>query len=132
MEKRKRFIDHFKGRYFTGAVNKFGLYDVAWHGTKLNQPGWNDPDARCLGMTLGDTTEDTDQTGNIHVMFNMYWDGVEFEIPEVPGLSWYRVIDTSLPSPSDIASIEEQVAINENRYVVTGRSIVVLTSRTTS
>ena len=49
MEKRKRFINHFKGRYFTGAVNKYGLYDVAWHGTRLNQPGWNDPEARCLG-----------------------------------------------------------------------------------
>merc|ERR1711916_352852 len=31
---------------------------------------------------------------------------------EVPGLSWYRVIDTSLPSPSDIASIEQHWSQN--------------------
>ena len=40
MEKRKRYIDHFKGRYFTGDCNKYGLYDISWHGTKLNTPGW--------------------------------------------------------------------------------------------
>ena len=83
-------------------------------------------------MTLGDTAEDSDGTANLHVMFNMYWDGIEFEIPEVPGLSWYRVIDTSLPSPNDIVTPEQQIAIDGNSYVVTGRSIVVLTSRATS
>lgn len=132
MEKRKAYIDHFKGRYFTGAVNRFGLYDVAWHGTQLNSPGWDDPEARCLAMTLGDTAEDTDQTTNIHVMYNMYWEGVEFEIPQVAGLKWYRSIDTSLPSPNDICSGEQQVAVNGSSYLVTGRSVVVLISRATS
>jgi glycogen operon protein len=132
MEKRKRYIDHFKGRYFTGSSNKFGLYDISWHGTQLNIPGWNDPNARCLAMTLGDTAEDTDQTENIHVMFNMYWEGVEFQIPQATGLKWYRAIDTSLPSPNDISPRAQQVAINDNSYVVTGRSIVVLASRATN
>jgi glycogen operon protein len=132
MEKRKRYIDHFKGRYFTGSSNKFGLYDISWHGTQLNIPGWNDPNARCLAMTLGDTAEDTDQTENIHVMFNMYWEGVEFQIPQATGLKWYRAIDTSLPSPNDISPRDQQVAINDNSYVVTGRSIVVLASKATN
>jgi glycogen operon protein len=64
-------------------------------------------------------------------MFNMYWDGIEFEIPQVKGLGWYRVIDTSLAAPDDITEPEKQIAINEKSYVVTGRSIVVLVSRTT-
>jgi isoamylase len=132
IEKRKRYIDHFKGRYFTGSSNKYGLYDISWHGTQLNTPGWNDPGARCLAMTLGDTAEDTDQTENIHVMFNMYWEGVEFQIPQATGLKWYRAIDTSLPSPNDISPRDQQVAINDNSYVVTGRSIVVLASRATN
>ena len=132
IEKRKRSLDHFKGRYFTGSSNKYGLYDISWHGTQLNTPGWNDPGARCLAMTLGDTAEDTDQTENIHVMFNMYWEGVEFQIPQATGLKWYRAIDTSLPSPNDISPRDQQVAINDNSYVVTGRSIVVLASRATN
>lgn len=55
--------------FFNGAVNERGLADVAWHGCTLNQPGWSDPDARALGMTLGGFDGDAD----IHVMLNMYW-----------------------------------------------------------
>ena len=132
MDKRRRYIDHFKGKYFEGKQNRFGLYDVSWHGTKLNSPGWDDPNALCLGMTLGDTAEDTDQTLNIHVMFNMYWDGVEFEIPQASGLRWYRAIDTALPTPNDIQPRDQQVAIDSSTYLVTGRSIVVLASRETN
>ena len=127
--KRKMYIDHFRGRYFTGESNKFGLSDISWHGTQLNNPGWDNSEARCLAMTLGDTAADTDQTHNVHVMFNMFWDAVEFEIPQIPGLLWYRSIDTALPSPQDIASPDQQVAVQGNSYLVTGRSIVTLVSR---
>ena len=127
--KRKMYIDHFRGRYFTGESNKFGLSDISWHGTQLNNPGWDNSEARCLAMTLGDTAEDTDQTHNVHVMFNMFWDAIEFEIPQISGLAWYRSIDTALPSPQDIASPDQQVAVQGNSYLVTGRSIVTLVSR---
>jgi glycogen operon protein len=65
-------------------------------------------------------------------MFNMYWDGIEFDIPKVDGLQWYRAIDTSLPSPNDISPLEQQIAVQDSSYVVTGRSIVVLASRASS
>jgi glycogen operon protein len=130
IQKRKIYIDHFKGKYFTGESNKYGLSDIAWHGTKLFSPGWNDSQARCLAMTLGDTAQDTDQTHNVHVMFNMYWDSLDFELPKIEGLRWYRAIDTSLPSPNDISLPENQVPIDDNTYTLTSRSIVVLVSRT--
>ena len=60
---------------------------------------------------------------------NMYWDGIEFEIPQFNGLDWYRIIDTSLPSPDDIVDREQQVKISDNHYIVTGRSVVVLITR---
>jgi glycogen operon protein len=129
IQKRKRYIDHFKGKYFSGASNKYGLSDISWHGTKLNSPGWNDSQARCIALTLGDTAHDSDQTLNIHVMFNMYWDALEFEIPQVEGLRWYRSIDTALPSPNDIATLENQIPINDNTYTLSARSVVVLASR---
>ena len=59
---------------------------------------------QCLAMTLA-TPEDTDHTNNVHVMFNMYWDGIEFEIPKVDGLQWYQAIDTSLPFPTTSAHV---------------------------
>jgi glycogen operon protein len=129
INKRKIYIDHFKGKYFSGESNKYGLSDIAWHGTQLNSPGWNDPQARCLAMTLGDTAQDSDQTLNIHVMFNMYWEALEFEIPKIDGLRWYRLIDTALPSPNDISPLEDQIPIDGNSYTLTSRSVVVLASR---
>ena len=129
ISKRKIYIDHFKGKYFSGDSNKYGLSDVAWHGTKLFSPGWDDPQARCLAMTLGDTADDSDQTLNIHIMFNMYWEALEFEVPQIDGLRWYRSIDTSLPSPSDISLFEDQIPINDHTYTLTARSVVVLISR---
>jgi glycogen operon protein len=129
IEKRKKYIDSFRGRYFTGQLNKFGLPDISWHGTQLYNPGWDNSDARCLSMTLGDVAEDTDQTGNVHIMFNMFWEAVEFEIPQIAGLVWYRSIDTALPAPQDIASHDQQVVIQGSKYLVSGRSIVTLVSR---
>ena len=83
-------------------------------------------------MTLGDTAEDSNHELNIHVMYNMYWEALDFEIPKVNGLRWYRAIDTSLPTPNDISPVEDQVPIDERTYTLTSRSIVVLASRATS
>jgi glycogen operon protein len=80
-------------------------------------------------MTLGDTDVNGDQTLNIHVMFNMYWEALEFEIPQVNGLKWYRAIDTALPSPNDISPVEKQIPIDDNTYTLTPRSVVVLASK---
>jgi glycogen operon protein len=83
-------------------------------------------------MTLGDTAQDTDQSRNVHVMFNMYWDSLDFELPKIEGLRWYRSIDTALPSPNDISPPENQIPIDDTHYTLTSRSIVVLVSRANS
>jgi glycogen operon protein len=111
--------------FFTGAVNERGLPDVSWHGCKLNSPGWSDSDARALGVTLGGFDGEAD----IHVMLNMYWDSLEFEIPSLVGRRWFKTIDTALPSPEDIADPGNEVEFSGNIYAVQGRSIVVLVSQ---
>ncbi|MCX5943788.1 MAG: glycogen debranching protein GlgX [Cyanobacteria bacterium] len=131
-KKRFNFINHFKGKYFSGKISRFGVPEISWHGTQLNQPNWDDPGARCLAMTFGDTAEDTDGLDNIHIMMNMYWEPLQFEIPHYDGLAWHRTIDTSLPSPHDISTIETSPIINDPGYILNGRSIVVLTTRESS
>jgi glycogen operon protein len=64
-------------------------------------------------------------------MFNMYWESIDFEIPKVNGLNWYRAIDTALPSPNDISLNEDQILIDDSTYTLTSRSVVVLASRAT-
>ena len=82
-------------------------------------------------MTIGDVDPNSDQTENIHCMFNMHWDAVSFQLPHIKGLKWMRSIDTSLPSPEDILDPDNYVKISDDNYILTGRSVVVLVSRET-
>jgi isoamylase len=115
-----------RGRnFFSGAVNARGLPDVAWHGCKLNLPGWSDPNARALGMTLGGVGDEPD----IHVMLNMFWESLGFQIPVADGRRWFKVIDTAQPSPHDIVDPGDEVVVRGDVCPVQGRSVVVLVSK---
>ncbi len=81
-------------RFFDGSANERGILDISWHGIGLWNPGWNDPQARALAFTLGGVGEEAD----IHVMFNMYWGDLEFEVPILADRKWYQVIDTANPN----------------------------------
>jgi glycogen operon protein len=122
---RSRFRFHGAGRYFKGERNERGLLDLAWHSTQLNEPGWNDPNARCLAFTFGGFAGESD----LHAMLNMYWEALDFEVPSVLGRRWYRVVDTARPSPEDIVEPARHVPIEGQKVRVEGRSIVVLLSR---
>jgi isoamylase len=114
-----------RSRYFTGAINERGLADIAWHGCKLNEPNWDDPNARVLAATSGGMGDEAD----IHLMMNMYWESLSFAIPSVPGRRWYRAIDTQLAAPEDIATAGQEAEIVTDDYRVGGRSVVVLISK---
>ena len=122
---RKRHTTILRPHYFTGKENERGLKDISWHGCKLYSPGWDDPYARALSFTMGEPGDEED----IHVMMNMYWEPLDFEIPGLRERSWYRAVDTFLPSPQDIAGAGEEVRVNGNNYFVQGRSVVVLISK---
>jgi len=112
-------------QFFTGAVNERGVADLSWHGTKLGSPDWGDPEARTLAMTLGGFYGEPD----IHVMMNMYWDPLDFELPAVPGRSWLLAVDTALAPPLDIADPGAETPIAGPSYTLEGRSVVVLINR---
>jgi glycogen operon protein len=125
IEFRKRHPALHRGQFFTGAVNERGLSDVTWHGTKLNNPGWYDPNGRALGVTLAGFGGDVD----IHIMMNMHWQGLDFELPEVPGRIWLKAVDTSQAPPLDIADFGNELPVVGNAYTVRERSVMVLISR---
>ncbi|MEO1145897.1 MAG: glycogen debranching protein GlgX [Cyanobacteria bacterium J06638_22] len=123
--RRRHFKELVRPRYFTGAVNERGVADITWHGPQLNQPGWNDPESRTLAFTLGGFDGDPD----VHIMMNMHWDSVEFQLPDIAGCRWYRSLDTALPSPHDITLVGQEEPIDVSSYLLTARSIVILDSR---
>jgi glycogen operon protein len=115
----------WRDQFFNGAVNERGLKDVAWHGTKLDSPGWDDAGARALAMTLAGFGGD----GDLHVMFNMFWESLDFELPVVPGRRWLLALDTAQPSPHDIADPGSEPEVLGNTHRVQPRSVVVLVNR---
>ena len=114
-----------RARFFSGAMNERGMSDISWHGTKLNEPGWNDPHARALAWTVAGSLAHSD----IHVMVNMYWEPLTFEIPQIYERAWYTAVNTAMPSPQDINAPGNEVLVNSHHVEVSGRSIVVLISR---
>jgi isoamylase len=114
-----------RGQFFNGSVNERGLKDVSWHGTKLNHPGWDDSSARALAMTLAGFDGDSD----LHVMFNMFWERLEFELPVVPARRWCLAVNTAQPSPQDMADPGSEPDVAGNAYLVEARSVVVLVNR---
>ena len=114
-----------RGRFFSGEKNQRGLTDITWHGCKLSSPGWNDPNGQTLSYTMGGF----EGAADIHVMFNMYWEGLKFEIPSLQQRKWYRIVDTSQSSPMDVIELGEELISPDNDYLVPARSVVILLSQ---
>jgi isoamylase len=97
---------------------------VTWHGLVPRQPDWGD-DSRSLAFTL----TGIDGDAHFHVILNAYWESLSFELPAPPNRgTWLRVVDTTLPSPQDIASPGQEVPVSTALYNVGARSAVVLMS----
>jgi len=125
IEFRKRHSALRDRYFFTGVINERGLPDISWHGCHLNSPGWSDPEARVLAMTIAGFKGEED----IHVMMNMYWEVLTFEIPVLQDRRWYQAVETIAPSPRDIAEPGGEILTDGYVCPIEGRSIVVLVSK---
>jgi isoamylase len=111
-------------RFYTGETNERGLTDITWHGTKLHSPGFDDPQARALACTIAGFGGSAD----LHVMINMFWEPLDFEVPVNPQRAWYLAIETFAPSPADIAFPAQLGPLTGPLRTVQGRSVAVLES----
>ncbi len=96
----------------------------SWHGVKLHQPDWSDH-----SHSIALRTEIRAQELVTYLIFNSYWERLDFELPNEAGEQWHRWIDTSLPSPNDIVDWEEAPLVSGTHYAVGPRSVVVLWSK---
>ena len=106
--------------------NTKGLHPyLVWHGIKLYEPDWSE-DSRYLAFTLAHP-----QKGEyLHVMFNAYWESLTYELPLLRQRhNWYRIIDTSLPTPDDFCELTTAPLVPDWHYQVAARSSVVLIAK---
>lgn len=98
---------------------------IDWHGVRLGQADWSD-DSHSLACTVRPSPPRSPFW--LHIMYNAYWEPLEFELPEVPAAEdgWQRWIDTALASPDDIVDVNTGTLVRGSRYQVMPRSTVAL------
>jgi glycogen operon protein len=111
----------FRKRHPSLARSRFWRQDVRWYGVG---PGPDRTyDSHSLAFFLSGASEQND---DLYVMINAGWQLLRFEIQMGQASEWRRVIDTSLPSPSDILVPGMDQPVRSRTYDVQARSVVVL------
>jgi isoamylase len=124
---RKRHPCLMRKHFLTGKKEDQAPFaDVNWHGIRLGEPLWNDPDAQILAYTLGRQRREEE---DLHIIFNMSDHGVEMPLPPLSDRAWHRAIDTGQPSPGDILEPGDQLRAKGSSYPVSSHSVVVFESR---
>lgn len=120
---RKRHASIMRRRFLTGKlVEGRGIAEIQWHGTELNNALWNDREAKILAFTLAGT--DVNEA-DLHVVINMADQSATIELPAISDHPWCLALDSSLESPQDIVSLQEQKPVRENTYLVNTRTVVI-------
>ena len=118
-----RFVQRmiaFRKAHPSIARSRYWRQDVTWYGVgrEVDLSFESRSLAYCLhGASVGD--------GDIYVLINAWWEPLVFAIQEGSPGDWRRVVDTSLPSPSDIADPGAEPRLDSLNYRLPGRSIAV-------
>lgn len=95
---------------------------IEWHGVKLHQPDWSDS-----SHSIALTARIVKDALLFHIIFNAYWEPLEFELPPLDGkANWRRWIDTSLDSPDDIIEFDQAPQIQNLTCQVAAHTTIVL------
>lgn len=119
-------------KFFTGTDhNGNGLKDLTWYfdtGAEVSQDYFTSPNNHFLSYRL-DGTEVGDPAVSIYVAYNGWTDPIVVTIPStLPGNAWYVVADTSAAAEpwGNIHTAAREIALGDSRYIVNGRSLVLL------
>ena len=111
--------------------NGNALKDITWlsdRGEEADGSYMSSPDNRFLAYRL-DGTEANDSVQSIYVAYNGWSDKVTAKLPSnLNGKKWYRVSDTAtwMESKDNFATPGQEELMDDDRYVLAGRSVLVL------
>ena len=97
---------------------------IEWHGVEIGKPDWSS-NSHSLALSLHNLAG----TQMRYIAINAYWEPLKFALPPVAAGAnggWFRFMDTSLLSPSDIAEGVKGSRVGGSSYRVNPRSIVML------
>lgn len=98
--------------------------NIEWHGTEIHRPDWSEH-SRSVALKM----QAPHSAETVYFAINAYHQPLEFELPEVEDSHWYRVVDTSLPSPDDYVELGCAPALTVTSYKLEARSVLLLWAR---
>ena len=119
----QQMIAFRKSRRMLGR-SRFWRDDIRWYGA-TGEPDLTH-ESRCLAWRLRGTAF---SEPDLYGMVNAHHDPVAFKIQEGKANDWQRVVDTSLPSPNDIADPGAESPLSSLEYQLGPRSVVVLSRK---
>jgi isoamylase len=124
---RRRHPCLLRTRFLKGVIPKGASFsDITWHGVRLREPSWENPDSQFLAFTLGAVGIDEE---DLHIILNMSGEEFDVSLPDPMGKVWYCAVDTAKPSPDEIMVAPRQQAISEGQYHARSRSVIVFERR---
>lgn len=110
----------FQEEWYWNAPEHLGGSSCIFHGVELHKPDFGH-NSHTLAFTLKNRQYDK----RLHLMANMYWEPLEFELPQNRLWKWKRIVDTAAPGPKDFYPISSAPVIKQKKVKVEGRSVVV-------
>jgi len=105
-----------------------GGFHINWHGVKRMTPDWGH-DSRTVAMQLTQLC-DGEPRQDLHFIANSYWDDLDFELPQIGEHEWFRLVDTALAPPQDIAEEgQEFPLLSQESYRVKAHSVAIFLAK---
>jgi glycogen operon protein len=115
-------------RRYTFAIDAGTGFHVTWHGTKRMSADWG-PESRSIAMQWTQTYPDGSRD-DLHFIAHAHWEDSIFELPDTGRHKWYRLVDTALESPQDIAEEGKEFPLeSQQSYLVKSRSVVIFVAK---
>ena len=111
----------FRRAHATLCRNRFWRKEVRWYGAE-GGPDFSFHSHSIAYFLNGASHGDMD----LYVMINAWWEPLTFLIQEGQAGTWRRVLDTSLPSPDDVAEPGQEPLVKSEEYELGPRSVAVL------
>jgi glycogen operon protein len=114
-------------RHFIGETDPAtGFRDIEWHGVRVGKPDFTHY-SHSVAFTLAGMGIDN----TFYVVANAYWEGLDFELPKLPGgWLWVQAANTGMEPPRDIYPLGQEKPIHPSQKTVHAgaRSVVILMS----
>jgi len=103
-------------------------FHVTWHGTKRMSADWG-PESRSVAMQWTQLHADGTRD-DLHFIAHAHWEDATFELPDIGARKWFRLVDTALASPLDIAEEGKEYSLPwQQSYPVKARSVAIFVAK---